>query len=552
VSDGSIARQEHVPTERDALPAAALGAEVERPFLVVRLEDKVTTLELAEGQELLIGRIDGAGVVVVHPSVSRRHAIIRMQTGALSVEDLGTVNGTRVNRIAFSGAVKAIAPGDLVSIGPLEIAVALTTRPAMLEVFGSGRLERELHDRVPAAGLSLVRLVDRPGARAALEDLGDEAPAVDAEAQGEVVALVTGAGRAALERALAANAELGFGAAFASHPTDGATVAELVAHARASADEEQAELGGSVLVADAAMIKVFALARRVAPSTMNVLVTGETGAGKELVAECIHAASPRATQPFVRLNVSAIPEALLESELFGHEKGAFTGATRRKIGYFEAAGEGTLFLDEIGELGASVQAKLLRALETRRYARVGSTEELTLAARVVFATHKDLKAEVGRGAFREDLFYRIGTFTIRVPPLRERPTEISLLAEHFARRLATTSGAPTVSFDKAALTALRNYPWPGNVRELKNAIEHAVVMASNNVVTPGDLPEAIAAGPRSIPRSAVRTELEGVERERIVAALAEEGQNRTYAARRLGMSRRALLYKIVKYGLGRG
>jgi two-component system response regulator AtoC len=243
---------------------------------------------------------------------------------------------------------------------------------------------------------------------------------------------------------------------------------------------------------------------------------------------------------------------LLESELFGHERGAFTGADRRKIGFFEAADGGTLFLDEIGDMPLSLQAKLLRVLERKVITRVGGTTEVATDARLIAATHRDLDADVRAGRFRQDLLFRIGGFTIVVPPLRDRPTEIMPLAEHFARTAAAEQGRPTPHFTEDAREQMTAYAWPGNVRELRNAIERALVLASD-VITSADLPERmhdVARQVRPISRSSdVRGHLAEVERAAIVAALEADGNNQTRAARRLGLSRRALIYKMEKYGL---
>ena len=306
--------------------------------------------------------------------------------------------------------------------------------------------------------------------------------------------------------------------------------------------------GDGLVLADRAMVKLFAVARRVAHAQSTVLVAGETGTGKEVIAERIHRQSARASGPFLRLNCASLSEALIESELFGHEKGAFTGADRRTVGYFEAASGGTLLLDEIGEMPANVQAKLLRVLERRAIVRVGGTEEVAVDVRILCATNRDLRREVEAGRFRQDLYYRISTFTLEVPPLRERPTEIVLLAELFAVRIARDLGLAHPRLAVEVLEALSAHAWPGNVRELRNTMEHAVVMANGGDVRSEHLPAPFAAV--SIPATAgIRGRVEELERAELVSALAAEGGNRTRAAKRLGLSRRAILYKILKYGL---
>jgi transcriptional regulator with PAS, ATPase and Fis domain len=303
-----------------------------------------------------------------------------------------------------------------------------------------------------------------------------------------------------------------------------------------------------VVVADRSMVKVFDLARRLAKTPTTVLILGETGVGKEIVAERLHRWSPRAAAPFVRLNCASLPEALLESELFGYEQGAFTGAARRKVGYFEAASGGTLLLDEIGELTPSMQVKLLRVLESQRLKRLGSTEDVVVDVRLVCATHRNLAAACDAGTFRQDLFYRISTVTIDMPPLRERPVEIALLAQLFVRQFAAREGVAAPRLHPDALAALGAHGWPGNVRELRNAVEHAFVLRDRGLILAEHLPKTVVAGAAEQP--AMRDRIEQVERANIEAALAASSGNRTHAAARLGISRRALIYKIAKYGLG--
>jgi transcriptional regulator with GAF, ATPase, and Fis domain len=285
---------------------------------------------------------------------------------------------------------------------------------------------------------------------------------------------------------------------------------------------------------------------------MTVLILGETGVGKELVCEAIHRGSSRRDRPLIKLNCAALPETLLESELFGHERGAFTGADRRKVGFFEAADGGTLFLDEIGEMPIALQAKLLRVLERKVITRVGGTGEVPTDARLIAATHRDLEADVRAGRFRQDLLFRIGGFTLAVPPLRDRPAEILPLAEHFARQTADEQGRTVPALSAEARDALAGYAWPGNVRELKNAIERALVLAGD-AITAADLPDKLRDAAHRLrpmtPSSDVRGQLAEIERAAIVAALDAEGANQTRAARRLGLSRRALIYKMEKYGL---
>jgi DNA-binding NtrC family response regulator len=253
----------------------------------------------------------------------------------------------------------------------------------------------------------------------------------------------------------------------------------------------------------------------------------------------------------VALNCSALPENLLESELFGHERGAFTGADRRKIGYFEAAEGGTLFLDEIGEMGQEVQAKLLRVLETRTVTRVGGTEPISVDVRVVCATNRDLDNEVRRGRFREDLFFRLTGFTLLVPPLRNRVTEILPLAEHFAEHFARELGQARPALSAHARQVLESYRWPGNVRELRNAIERAVVLSTGPELAEDALPDRIRQKGSPKPKTSMKRRVAEVERSAVVEALVECGYNQTHAAERLGISRFALIRLLNKYQIER-
>jgi DNA-binding NtrC family response regulator len=257
------------------------------------------------------------------------------------------------------------------------------------------------------------------------------------------------------------------------------------------AEVEAQRRSSSIIGKSAEMKKVFDLVRRVAPTRASVLVTGDSGVGKELVADAIHNLSPRRDGPLVKVHCAALAESLLESELFGHEKGAFTGAQARKRGRFELADKGTLFLDEIGEINQNVQIKILRVLQERKFERVGGEETVEVDVRIVAATNKDLKEEIRKGTFREDLYYRLNVVNIRVPPLRERRDDIPLLAMAFLREFAEENGKKLEGFDPKARQALYAYPWPGNVRELRNSVESAVVMASSGLVELDDLPPGV-------------------------------------------------------------
>ena len=321
-----------------------------------------------------------------------------------------------------------------------------------------------------------------------------------------------------------------------------------VAGLRAQLATGPAERG--LVVASAAMRQALALVARVAEHNTTVLITGESGTGKEVIARAIHRASPRGSKAFVGINCAAIPENLLESELFGHVRGAFTGATGDKVGLFEQANGGTLLLDEIGELPIGLQAKLLRVLQESEIRRVGDQKTRRVDARVLAATARDLEAEVRAGRFREDLFYRINVVVIELPPLRDRREDIAPLARHFVARLAQRFGRP-LSLSEDALAWLEQQEWPGNVRELENAIERAAVLSRKEVLEAGEFrSEAPRAAEPAPPEGESLSEVvAAAERQAIASALRAANGNRREAAKQLGVSLRTLFYKIDRYGI---
>ena len=311
-----------------------------------------------------------------------------------------------------------------------------------------------------------------------------------------------------------------------------------------------------VLGQSPAMQDVFEIVQQVAPSRASVLVLGESGTGKELIAKAIHSISPRNKQPLVTVHCAALSPTLLESELFGHEKGAFTGAHERRVGRFEQANGGTLFLDEIGEIDLAVQVKLLRFLGERTYERVGSNQTHTADVRLVAATNLDLEEEVEKGNFREDLFFRLRVVEIRLPPLRERGTDTILLSKAFLKEFAEENTKTIEDLHPDAVEALMNHHWPGNVRELRTAIEHAVVLCRSNVVTLRDLPPSVRGESVDVPHPQAKDMLgnknltvEEAEKALIIRALKECKGNRTKAAKKIGMSRRTLHRKLHTYNL---
>jgi two-component system, NtrC family, response regulator PilR len=304
------------------------------------------------------------------------------------------------------------------------------------------------------------------------------------------------------------------------------------------------------------MLEVVRMINKIAPTSTTVLIYGESGTGKELVARAIHDRSPRRDKPFFAINCAAIPESLIESELFGHEKGSFTGAGSREIGIFEAAEGGTVFLDEIGEMNTAMQAKLLRTIQEKEIRRVGGKLNIPVDVRIISATNKDLEQETKRGAFREDLFYRLNVIRITLPPLRERGNDIVTLANFFLRKYSASTGIPLKGISKPALKVLLDYSWPGNVRQLESVIERGVLMAESDYIQPEDLPadvhhEAHLAGSLPFEFPAEGISIDELERDLIIKAMQRADWVISKAAPLLGMSYKTLQYRLEKFGIGR-
>ncbi|MEZ4400686.1 MAG: sigma 54-interacting transcriptional regulator [Kofleriaceae bacterium] len=564
-----------MPTEllTDLVGTSLAPSDGPRTSLVVYVDlpdHGSSVVELADGADLTFGRSRGAVISVEHPSLSRLHARVTRRGDVIQVEDLASRNGTRVNGERIT-APRTLAAGDELALGPIQATVSVVSglrRPSAIAPAAAGaarlvaEVDRAVRYRRPVH-VALVRVADDAAVELLARSLrpmdlaaelgGDDylviMPELDATTGPPILArLVDGA------RALGATVT----ATSLVVPEAGTSAPGVITALRhalrtGTAARALAPAGPArPIVLDPAMTKLYAMVERIADAAMTVLIQGETGVGKELVAAALHERSHRRAQPFVRLNCAALAETLLESELFGHERGAFTGADKRKLGFFEVAHGGTLFLDEIGEMPAALQAKLLRVLEQRVLTRVGGTAEIAIDVRVVCATHRDLDAEVRAGRFRQDLLYRVAGFTVAVPPLRDRRAELVPLAEHFARQIAASLGRAAPALTDEVRAALLAYPWPGNVRELENAMERALILCDDELRV-SDLPEAIrdATPAAADPAAAddVRGQIADVERAAIVAALAAEGDNQTRAARRLGLSRRSLIYKMEKYGL---
>ena len=558
--------------------------------------DKSHVVRLDADTEVTIGRSRQATIVADHEKVSRLHAKIMRRGDRVFVADLDSRNGTQVNGSKISSEVE-VRSGDAIAVGPVVMVVS--ARSTLRR--GTAIVDADAFETRLRAEIDRARRYQRSVTVAALNVAGDDA-GIEAIARAlrdmDLMADYGGDNYAILlpelsranavdlltrlaDAAAQGNALMRAGVATA--PIEGVSVEAIMHRARTALrlvrspqriavnpDSIEPTTTTAILISPV-MRNVYALVERVVESPITVLILGETGSGKELVAEAI-ATGPRnganertleagptarKDRPFVKLNCASLPETLLESELFGHERGSFTGADRRKIGFFEAASGGTLFLDEIGEFPLNLQAKLLRVLESKKITRVGGTEEIAVDTRVVAATHRDLDVEVKAGRFREDLYFRISAFTVAVPPLRNRSDEIIPLAEHFMHSVGNTASGSDVRLTDDAKAALLAYDWPGNVRELRNAIERAMVLQTEAVITAADLPERIKeAGLRAGSWTAgagaevgMRDQLGAVERNALQRALEAVGNNQTQAAKALGISRRALIYKMEKYGL---
>jgi two-component system, NtrC family, response regulator AtoC len=558
--------------------------------LVLYGRDGAEVVPLEAGRSLVVGRAAPADHILDDPTLSRAHArFTLLDDGAVEVRDLGSTNGTEVRGQAVSEA--RVGPGDPIGLGSVVASVHVVQGPAdsPAAIEGHDRFVDKLEHEVARARafrrpvtVLMARAVGGrtrhvsqwlPRLRSALRPVdllalyGNESvllalPEMDGAAAARWAEGQVGARRAA-------EPTLAFGVA--AFPEAGASADALIEAARtamlaASTDAPVHSAGhteappAELLVVGEAMKRVERLIERVAASQIPVLVQGETGTGKELVARALHARSPRSEGPLRAVNCGAIPATLLESTLFGHEKGAFTGADQTRPGVFEQADGGTVFLDEVGELSPSAQAALLRVLETRRVTRVGSSREKALDVRVVAATHRDLEAMCDEGTFRWDLLFRLNTMVIPVPPLRQRTEEVAPLAQRFVASAAAAHGREVREVAPEAMALLEAYRWPGNVRELRNAIERAVVVADGPVLQPQDLSERVrgaSSGPRADATLAdpgadvpFRDRVRQFERQLMVEALAAAGGNQSEAARRLGMPRRTFVSKVREYGLG--
>ncbi|MDQ3364762.1 MAG: sigma 54-interacting transcriptional regulator [Myxococcota bacterium] len=553
-----------------------------RTTLVLYHRDGAQVAQLEKGRSLVIGRAAPADVEIADLGLSRQHARFTWDEQGLWVEDLGSTNGTKQNGQPITHA--KVSPGDEIAVGPVMVAIHIMSAvDEQLRGFeGHDRFLAAFADEITRArtfarplGLMMVRgtnpqdghvsrwasrlrarvrPVDRVGVygpASVLISLPEATPALIAALTSEL----TGG-----------NPPLACSAV--TFPADGASVDELIAAvqvaSRDAAPGRGASERGAVIARTPAMKEVMATVKRLASSPIAVLLHGETGTGKEVIAQAIHAGGSRKQRPLRTINCGAIPPTLIESVLFGHEHGAFTGADKLARGIFEQADGGTVLLDEIGELAPSAQAVLLRVLETKRLTRVGGDQEIEVDVRVIAATHRDLEAMVAAGRFRQDLLYRLNTLTLRIPPLRERVDEIRPLAQRFLDEAARQARTAVREIEAAALAALEAYPWPGNVRELRNVIERAVVLAEGTAIGLLDLTERVRGGARlvavaesgggegasdGLEPSDYREHVRKFEVDLILKALRKHDGNQTEAAKTLNLPLRTLVHKIQTYGI---
>lgn len=576
-----------IPRETLATEHAGTRLEQgERRYLAVFEASSSRVVPLPESGELLVGRGDDVAIRVRDAKVSRQHVRLTVSPNGVVLTDLGSQNGSFVNGERVTGS-RLLLSGDLVDLGSTSIVLHARGAPsAPPDAFRRlcDKLAHEI-DRAErggkAPGLTAFELANTEAteAEAALEPelVGLEQAACDGHSR-VVVLMPDASPETAAARTRDLLAQLGARgisarAGLASYPGDGCEPDALLAAARRAASEGEAgalrnadsafrelDLGDArVLLADSAMLELYALIERLAQSDIPVLIHGETGSGKELAARALHFFSSRRQSRLVAINCAALPESLIESELFGHERGAFTGATGTKVGLLESASGGSVFFDEIAELPLGTQAKLLRTLDTGRIVRVGDVNERPIDVRLVAATHRHLEREVAAGRFRQDLYFRLSGATLWLPPLAHRPRELSLLARRFLELARARLGRPALSLSDDALRALSQHSWPGNVRELKNVMEFLAATEDGPVIQARQLslrlthpdaepPEPPAKAPAGTFRS-LEEEVRDLERMRITEALAATGGNQTRAAELIQMPLRTFVSRLTELGL---
>jgi len=566
--------------------------------LLIMGPDLFLAQALPKNGAMSIGRADNADIRITDPLASRLHARLHVTEGMFEIEDIGSINRTKVRDVALdAGERVAVLPGEAVTIGSTILMVqetrqAARNRRVWPHTHFEARIEEECarETRMPFAIIRLAVEGNQPAGTIAdtispalrtsdmLALYGPSDYEIFLPATSPDLGSAINNDLIGRLRAQSIVARTGI----ACHPRDGQTPEALVARSseRLRGRELPAPVEG-VVVEDPRMRRVYGLASSAARGAISVIVLGETGVGKDVMAQEIHRMSPRAKAPFVAINCAAVSEGLLESELFGHEKGAFTGATEAKAGLLESAPGGTVFLDEIGDMPPKLQATLLRVIQTRQVQRVGSVKTRPIDVRFIAATHRDLEAEIGAGRFRQDLYYRLNGITLTIPPLRERRSEILPLVRSFLTQFAREMGdrpAPEVSPEAARL--LEAYSWRGNVREVRNVVERALLLCEGSEILPEHLPiESMAANaisfanvpapgmtpppptPAALPAAApvpadfarptAPMNAAEDEKERILRVLAECAGSQTRAAKVLGIARSTLIARLDEYGVPR-
>jgi two-component system, NtrC family, response regulator AtoC len=530
-------------------------------YLLILKDGRFEARVLPASGDVVIGRSETADITIDEPSISRQHAVLHLGP-PMAIRDLGSANGVTVREQPLVPDQPArVEASEVIQLGSVMIVIQQRSAPIRTQRIRShdyfeGRLAEECArtDRRSFAILRIDTVLEIPGEAVhdAFAELLRPVDVVAAYGPRAFEVFLADAQRGDAERVARRLAEtlrlLGSEAriGIAYHPDDGRDPDSLVQRAAASARGERLDDDRiKAIVLEPAMQRLYALASQVAAGDISILILGETGAGKEVLAEHIHRSSARAGKPYLRLNCAALSETLLESELFGHEKGAFTGAVKSKPGLVETASGGTVFLDEIGDVPQSAQVKLLRVMEEKKVLRVGGLAPRAVDVRFVTATNRNLEEDVAAGLFREDLYYRIAGVTLAIPPLRERPSEVLPLAESFAQEAARRIDRRSPRFAGPARDVLQAYSWPGNIRELRNVMERAVLLAGDSDIDLEHLPvdkmtttwSGAVRGRASRP-----TEPAGdlAARDRILEALTRTGGNQTEAARLLGVSRRTL------------
>jgi DNA-binding NtrC family response regulator len=582
-------------------PGAGIGPDAgRRSYLLVVVDGTSSKYDLPLSGVVSVGRAPEADLRVNHPSVSRRHATIRVDPDATRIVDAESHNGTRVNGELLVGT-RALRSGDVLSVGDVVMVVHAAprqpSRAALDEAAWMRRVAEELERAITyRRGVAVIAVAGVPRAQRgeALERARGQLRGIDLTGIGDdgylmllCPELEADGARDATSRIATAVCEVAADARFgcAVCPIDACDADSLVSAAETAARHARPgrvarpaeattrlELGDrTVVLAAPAMLRVFELIERLAASELPILITGETGVGKEKAAWAVHYFSSRRDKPFVAINCAALQDTLIESELFGYQKGAFSGANANTPGLLESAAGGTVFLDEIGELSAVAQAKVLRALDSGCITRIGDRVERDIDVRIVAATNRDVEAEIVAGRFRQDLFFRLGA-TVVLPPLRDRRAEIPVLAREFLAQACAQMDDREMELSPDAIRCFLTYDWPGNVRELRTVIDYVAAATQDSVIGAYHLPDRIAGeapgsppsgviailaelAPPDLPRTAplrnLADEIRELEQRRMTEALAAADGVKSRAAELIGMPVRTFSFKLKQYGIGR-